>query len=206
MLVKDGSGAAPIFEHGVYFVPLAPLARPELVASAIAQALGVREAGGRPLLETLPGFLGDRPLLLVLDNFEHLLAGSALVAELLGGCPGLKVLATSRAPLHLYGEHEYGVPPLALVAWAWQHRAILGPTTADLVAGLPPTWNGRPPIGDRLGANLAREQRRRELAQHPPPHLAAHRTTSRACWRRWRFDTTIASSPAGCTRASARSS
>jgi non-specific serine/threonine protein kinase len=106
--------AAPAFADGVVFVPLASLRDPGLVVPAIAQALGVREAGGEPLLETLRAALRDRRLLLVLDNCEHLLTAAPPVAELLGASSGLTVLATSRAPLHVYGEHEYPVPPLAL--------------------------------------------------------------------------------------------
>ena len=99
---------------GVHFVPLAPLRDPELVMPAIAQALGIRDSGDRPVLESLRAALRERRLLLVLDNCEHLPAAAPAVAELLAACPGLTVLATSRAPLHLYGEHEYPVPPLAL--------------------------------------------------------------------------------------------
>ena len=104
------------FEDGVFFVALAPLADPGLVGSAIAQALGVRESGERPLLDSLKDYLREKRLLLVLDNFEHLLAAAPVVSELLGANPGLKVLVTSRAVLHLYGEHDYPVPPLALPA------------------------------------------------------------------------------------------
>jgi len=106
--------AEPGFADGVVFVPLAPLPDPELVVPAIAQAFGVRDSGGRPVLESLQMALRDRRLLLVLDNCEHLPAAAPAVAELLAACPGLKVLATSRAPLHVYGEHQYPVPPLAL--------------------------------------------------------------------------------------------
>lgn len=101
-------------EDGVFFVSLAPLRDPELMISAIAQTLGVREIGGRPLAESLADHLRARHLLLVLDNFEHLAAAGPAVAELLAACPLLKVLATSRAPLHVYGERELPVPPLAL--------------------------------------------------------------------------------------------
>ena len=64
--------------------------------------------------EAIAEWLGERPLLLVLDNFEQLLDGAPFVVELLGATPGLAVLATSRAPLRLSGEHEYPVPPLPL--------------------------------------------------------------------------------------------
>jgi DNA-binding SARP family transcriptional activator len=102
------------FPDGVFFVDLAPLRDLSLVPSAIAQALGVRETGGRPLLESLRAHLRSKQVLLLLDNFEHLLATAPLVTDLLSCCPRLKVLATSRATLHLRGEHPFPVPPLAL--------------------------------------------------------------------------------------------
>ena len=102
------------FPDGVYFVPLAPLSDPALVANTIGGALGVQEIGGRSMTDQLKHYLRERSLLLVLDNFEHLLAGVSLVAELLAAASRLKVLATSREALRLYGEQEYPVPPLAL--------------------------------------------------------------------------------------------
>jgi predicted ATPase/class 3 adenylate cyclase/Tfp pilus assembly protein PilF len=102
------------FSDGVFFVALATITEPELVASTIARALGVKESAEQPLMESLKNYLRDKRLLLVLDNFEQVLEGTSLVGELLGACPRLKVLATSRIPLRLYGEHEYPVPPLSL--------------------------------------------------------------------------------------------
>ena len=102
------------FADGVYFVPLAALTDPTQIPAAIATAVGVREEGGQPLLERLAGFLGNKQLLLVIDNWEHLLAGASALGELLRVAPGLTVLATSRAPLHLQAEREYPVLPLAL--------------------------------------------------------------------------------------------
>jgi predicted ATPase/DNA-binding CsgD family transcriptional regulator len=102
------------FADGAAFVPLAPVRDPALVAPAIAQALAVREAADRPLVETLATALGSRRLLLVLDNLEHLLPAAPLLADLLAACPRLTVLATSRATLRLSGEHLVRVPPLAL--------------------------------------------------------------------------------------------
>jgi predicted ATPase len=103
-----------VFPDGAFFVDLAPLVDPALVPSTVASALGVREEGGRPVLEVLIAFLRSRRFLLVLDNFEHLLPASPLVSDLLRTCPGVKILATSRAPLHLRGEREYPVPTLAV--------------------------------------------------------------------------------------------
>jgi predicted ATPase len=84
------------FPDGVYFVPLTPLSDPSLVPTAIAQPLGVQETGGQSITEMLKHFLREKYLLLVLDNFEHLLPAAPLVAELLAASPRLKVLATSR--------------------------------------------------------------------------------------------------------------
>jgi predicted ATPase/class 3 adenylate cyclase len=102
------------FPDGIYFVPLATLTEAELFSSAVAETLGVREVGEQPLGETLKDYLHERSMLLLLDNFEQVLRAAPTVTELLGAAPGLKVLATSRAPLGLYGEHEFPVPPLAL--------------------------------------------------------------------------------------------
>ena len=101
------------FADGVYFVNLAPISDPGLVAATIAQALDVRERGGQPLIERLNEYLRGKQLLLVLDNFEQVVEAAPLVGALLAAAPGLKVLVTSREPLHLAGEHEYAVPPLA---------------------------------------------------------------------------------------------
>ena len=102
------------FEDGVYFVSLAAIRDPQLVVPAMAGTLGVKEAGGQPLLENLEYYLGEKRMLLMLDNFEQILEAAPMVAELLSAAPNLKVLATSRIPLRLYGEYEYSVPPLAL--------------------------------------------------------------------------------------------
>jgi len=104
------------FADGVYFVDLAPIRDPQLVRTAIAETLGVREAGNQPLLATLKEYLHDKCMLLLLDNFEHLLNAAPLAAELLATAAQLKVLATSREVLHLRGEQEITVQPLALPA------------------------------------------------------------------------------------------
>jgi non-specific serine/threonine protein kinase len=103
------------FAEGVWLVELASVADPELVTPAVASALGVREEPARPLLETLLNALSDRHLLVVLDNCEHVLASSAVLADtLLRACPGLRIMATSREPLGVTGEHVYRVPSLSL--------------------------------------------------------------------------------------------
>jgi predicted ATPase/class 3 adenylate cyclase len=102
------------FPDGTFFVPLATLTEAELFLPALAETLGVRETGEQPLGETLKDYLRERRLLLVPDNFEQVLGAAPTVTELLAVAPGLKVLATSRAPLGLYGEHEFPVPSLTL--------------------------------------------------------------------------------------------
>jgi predicted ATPase/transcriptional regulator with XRE-family HTH domain/Tfp pilus assembly protein PilF len=101
------------FPDGVAWVELATLRDPELVANAVARALGVGEGGERPLSEALALAVADRQLLLVVDNCEHLLAAVPLLGELLAAAPDLTVLATSRARLRLRGERELPVGPLA---------------------------------------------------------------------------------------------
>ncbi|MBD0371363.1 MAG: protein kinase [Pyrinomonadaceae bacterium] len=100
------------FPEGVFVADLSPLSDPGLIARPIAQALGVAETPGGSLADALAHELSDKRLLLVLDNFEHLLEGATLVSELLAASPGLKVLATSQAPLRLSQEREYPVEPL----------------------------------------------------------------------------------------------
>jgi predicted ATPase/DNA-binding CsgD family transcriptional regulator len=101
-------------EDGVFFVSLAAIADPRSVACAIADSLGLLDDCGRALIDRLTHTLRGRQSLLVLDNFEHLAAAAPLVAELLAGCPRLKVVVTSRASLHISGEQEFLVQPLAL--------------------------------------------------------------------------------------------
>jgi predicted ATPase/transcriptional regulator with XRE-family HTH domain len=102
------------FAHGVCFVPLAPIRDPALVAPTIAGALGLQETAGQPVARQLAGYLRERQLLLLLDNFEQVLPAADLVGDLLDGAAQLKVLVTSRTVLRLYGEHQYTVPPLDL--------------------------------------------------------------------------------------------
>jgi predicted ATPase len=105
-----------LFPDGAAFVGLAPLADPSLVVPTILRSLGMPEAQGRTPREALIDHLREKSLLLVLDNFEHLLEAAPEVAALIDACGGLVVLATSRAPLRIRGEREYPVPPLALPA------------------------------------------------------------------------------------------
>ncbi|HYI14624.1 MAG TPA: tetratricopeptide repeat protein [Thermomicrobiales bacterium] len=113
LALEVASEVAGNFDH-VYFVPLASIADPELVAPAIVHVLGIREPGVPSGEERLKTFLRGQKVLLVLDNFEHLLPAAPLAAGLLAACPHLKVLVTSQAVLRVSGEHDVLVPPLEL--------------------------------------------------------------------------------------------
>lgn len=116
LALQAAAGLSNHFEQGMFFVDLAALREPNHVVEAIAAALNVRETGGdgRSLLETLKDYLGGKQVLLLLDNFEHLLSAAPQVAELLASCPQLKVLSTSREALHLRAERVFPVPPMQL--------------------------------------------------------------------------------------------
>jgi len=113
---QAAAGQGDAFADGVVTVALAPLRDPVLVLPTIAQALGVRDAGEQLLWERLVAHLRDKNLLLLLDNCEQVADAAPELAILLGACPGLRVLATSRAALRVRGEQEVAVPPLALPA------------------------------------------------------------------------------------------
>jgi predicted ATPase/class 3 adenylate cyclase len=100
------------YDQGAWFVPLEALRDPDLVPPAIATALGVTLPADRPPIDALETWLAGRELLLVLDNCEQVTAAGPGIARLLAAAPGLRVLATSRIPLHVHGEQEYPVPPL----------------------------------------------------------------------------------------------
>jgi predicted ATPase len=105
------------FPSGVYFASLAPVTDPNLIASVIAQALGVRLTKSQSPLETLKEHLRNSPavpMLLLIDNFEHMLGAAPILAELLALSSHLKFLVTSRAALHIYNEQEFPLAPLAL--------------------------------------------------------------------------------------------
>jgi class 3 adenylate cyclase len=103
------------FGDGVRYADLAPITDPDLVPVAVARALGLPDQPGRSRMDTVVRFIGERQLLLVLDNCEHLLDASAeLILALLGACPGLTLLTTSREPIGLAGEVTWRVPSLSL--------------------------------------------------------------------------------------------
>jgi predicted ATPase/DNA-binding CsgD family transcriptional regulator len=114
LALEAASGLLTEFPDGVYFVELSAIFDPDLVVPTIAATLDVREAPQILLLWRLKDFLRDRQMLLVLDNFEQVLAAAGAMGDLLDSCPDLKLLVTSRFALHLRAEQEFTVDPLAL--------------------------------------------------------------------------------------------
>jgi predicted ATPase/class 3 adenylate cyclase len=125
LALESARGLLPRFPDGVFFVPLAAVRDPDRVAPAIADALELHDARGRDTAETVRDHLRDRATLLVLDNFEQVVAGAGFVSELLAAAPAVKVLVTSRAVLSLGGEHEYQVRPLTLPPGAASRPKLL---------------------------------------------------------------------------------
>ena len=113
---------ADAFSHGVRFVDLAPIAVPDLVAPTIAHVLGIRNSGDEPITDRLRAYLQPKQFLLVLDNFEQVVDAAPLLVDLLGGCPLLTILATSRTRLRVSSEREHLVAPLELLAPDSPHR------------------------------------------------------------------------------------
>ncbi len=114
LAIEAARAAAAAFADGVTFVDLSPVRDPELVLPTVAQALGIRETGSIPPADALATAIGDRRALLVLDNLEQILDAAPDIAALLSRCPRLAVLATSRAPLAVRGEHGVPVEPLTV--------------------------------------------------------------------------------------------
>lgn len=102
------------FTDGVFLVTLDTITDPQMIAPTIAQTLGLVDVDQQPLRARLIGHLRDKHLLLVLDNFEHIVGAAPLVTELLAACPWLHIIVTSRAPLHVRGERQFLVQPLPL--------------------------------------------------------------------------------------------
>jgi predicted ATPase/class 3 adenylate cyclase len=112
LAIEIAGVAAEAFADGTWFVPLDAVRDPALVASQIAGAIGLPEAGGRPARDIVIEWLGTKTALLVLDNFEQVIPAAPTVADLLRSVPGLKIVVTSREALRISGEHEYPVPGL----------------------------------------------------------------------------------------------
>ncbi len=114
LAIEMAGEVANEFVDGAWFVDLAPLSDPALVGPTVARELGLNERADRSLVELLRTYLETREMLLMLDNFEHLLGATETVEDILAVAPGLKVLVTSRTILNLYGEQEFPVPPLTM--------------------------------------------------------------------------------------------
>lgn len=113
LVLRMAAGLVEDFDN-ISFVPLAAIHDPALLANTIAQTLEIKENPGQPLWQHLLEVLRPHQLLLVLDNFEQVAEAAPLIPELLAACPSLKLVVTGRSALHLYGEHEFRVLPLAL--------------------------------------------------------------------------------------------
>ena len=128
LVLQTAADLVEDFPDGAFFVPLVGATEPALVLPTIARTIGVHEAGGLSSAEAAAEYLRDRELLLVLDNFEHVLEAAPLVGDLVSEAPGVKAICSSRAALRLSGEHEYAVPELvsedAVALFAERAKAI----------------------------------------------------------------------------------
>jgi non-specific serine/threonine protein kinase len=146
--LQVAAGLADGIGDGVWFADLAPLGDPDLVAVTVADALGIRQEPGHPVLDTLVAAVGGRSLLVLLDNCEHVIGACAKLADaLLRNCPDLALLATSREPLGMSGEYVYRVPSLAVPADCDDPDAIRTSEAVRLLAdratahGVPLAWD-----------------------------------------------------------------
>jgi len=112
--LQVAANLVPYFSDGVFFVELAPISDPTMVASAVAAGVGLAESGGESAQSKLKYFMSGKRVLLFLDNFEQVLDAAPLVVELINSCPGLKILVTSREALHVVGEQQLPLTPLSL--------------------------------------------------------------------------------------------
>jgi len=175
------------FRDGVWFVALAPIGDPQFVPAAVAQALGVKADGDQPLVDLLKVYLREKQTLLLLDNFEHLAVAAPLLADLLAAAPHLKAIATSREVLHLYGEHEYAVPPLSMpdmrrlppIERLTQYEAVR--LFIERVQAVRPTSGLPPPMLRRSPKSARGWMGCRWRSSWPPRAVScSHRTL---CWR-----------------------
>ncbi|MDQ6695102.1 MAG: tetratricopeptide repeat protein, partial [Chloroflexota bacterium] len=131
LALQVGSHLLDYFEDGVFLVELAAVDDPDLVSTRLARVLGLKESAGHTAEETLFAYMYKRRMLLILDNFEHLLDAAPLVVRLLESSLWLKVLATSREVLHVRGERRFPVPTLAVPA---KDEGIAVPCTSSRLA------------------------------------------------------------------------
>jgi predicted ATPase len=130
LALQVGAELLDEFRSGVFFVSLAPIGDEDLLVPTIAQALAIREISGEALAATLTAYLSDKQMLLVLDNFEHIVGAAPAIASLLEAAPEIRILATSRERLRLSAEQVYEVPPLMLPDAAQEDLGTLLETDA----------------------------------------------------------------------------
>jgi predicted ATPase/class 3 adenylate cyclase len=193
------------FRDGSCFVDLSPVVDPALVPAAVANALGVPEAAGRPILDEVKEHLRNRELLQVIDNFEQVAEAGPVIEELLGAAPRLRTMVTSRVVLSLRGEQEYPVPALGAVeavnlfterATAANPRFALTEGNAPVVAEITARLDGLP-LAIELAATrtkvltpteiLSRLRRRLALLTSGPRSLPERQRTLRAAIA-WSYD------------------
>jgi predicted ATPase len=130
--IRSAEMVVKSYPDGVVFVSLASVSDANLVSSRIARALGVKDSKNERLVDRLCTVIGERRLLLVIDNFEHVAEGAPFLSELLMACPRLKILVTSRVRLRLSGEYEFVVPPLGMPT-ASEHAPLQEMSASDAV-------------------------------------------------------------------------
>jgi len=114
LAVRVAAEVSDVFDDSVFFVPLDSISDPDLVVPSISRVLGLRNVRDQTATESLIGHIGDRRVLLVIDNFEHVLEAALRIADVLAACPRVVALVTSRVPLRLRAEQEFAVAPLAV--------------------------------------------------------------------------------------------
>ena len=189
LAVEAASELVPEYEQGVWWVPLAPLREPSLVLESAAQTLGTSDE--------LAEHIGDRRLLFVFDNFEHLLEAARAVGDLLARCPNAKALVTSREPLHLSAEREYAVPTLAEAEACELFSARSAESRPEAVVAAicaastacPWRWSWRP-RGRRCSLPRRSSSGWSEACRCSRAGRATHPSGSRRCGRRSRGATT----------------
>jgi predicted ATPase/class 3 adenylate cyclase len=193
------------FPDGVYCVLLAPVTNPEVVPLELARVLGIDEMPTQPIIEALKAGLASRRTLILFDNFEHVGAAASLLADLLGACPRLKLLVTSREPLHIAAERQYPVPPLpesdCVLLFVERARAVrpdfeLTDETGPIVAEICERLDGLP-LAVELAAAwskvlppaalLRRLERRLELPASRSADVPARQSTLREAIA-WSYD------------------
>ncbi|MFN2255003.1 MAG: adenylate/guanylate cyclase domain-containing protein [Candidatus Promineifilaceae bacterium] len=124
LALQSGAELSDRFIDGTYFIDLAPVRDPDAVVVSIARTIGLDESSNGSMLADLKKQMGDKQILLLLDNFEQVTAAGRQLVDLLQYCPRLKMLATSREALHVRGEHLYPVPPLSVPEMNGRHLGL----------------------------------------------------------------------------------